>query len=53
MVPAAQAQTDRKDVGEILAHVGIPKVYSFHMLLAYSWGPFCCFTTSKDLGHVL
>ncbi|MGP3632667.1 Mu transposase domain-containing protein [Streptomyces sp. 24-1644] len=33
----------------MLAHVGIPKVYSFHMTLSYSRDPFCCFTTSQDL----
>ena len=26
------------------------KVYSFHMTLSYSRDPFCCFTTSQDLG---
>jgi hypothetical protein len=33
----------------VLAHVGIPKVCSFHMTLSYSRDPFCCFTTSRDL----
>lgn len=37
------------DEGAVLAHVGIPKVYSFHMVLSYSRDPFCCFTTSMDL----
>ncbi|WP_395358074.1 IS21 family transposase [Streptomyces sp. YH02] len=49
VVPGAQAQVDWGDEGQILAHVGIPKVYSFHMTLAYSRDPFCCFTTSQDL----
>ncbi|MQA05873.1 MAG: DDE-type integrase/transposase/recombinase [Streptosporangiales bacterium] len=40
---------DWADEGGILAHVGIPKVYSFHMVLSYSRDPFCCFTTSQDL----
>ncbi|WP_452176593.1 IS21 family transposase [Kitasatospora saccharophila] len=49
VVPGAQAQVDWGDEGEILAHLGIPKVYSFHMVLSYSRDPFCCFTTSQDL----
>ena len=32
-----------------MAHVGIPQVYSFHMVLSHSRDPFCCFTTSMDL----
>jgi transposase len=49
VVPGAQAQVDWGDEGGILAHAGIPKVYSFHMVLSYSRDPFCCFTTSQDL----
>lgn len=49
VVPGAQAQVDWGDEGAILAHVGIAKVYSFHMVLSYSRDPFCCFTTSQDL----
>src|SRR4051794_29823042 len=49
VVPGAQAQVDWGDEGGILAHVGVPKVYSFHMVLSYSRDPFCCFTTSQDL----
>jgi transposase len=49
VVPGAQAQADWGDEGGILAHVGIPRVYSFHMVLSYSRDPFCCFTTSQDL----
>jgi transposase len=49
VVPGTQAQVDWGDEGKILAHVGIPKVYSFHMTLSYSRDPFCCFTTSQDL----
>ncbi|SEU47417.1 IS21 family transposase [Nonomuraea wenchangensis] len=49
VVPGAQAQVDWGDEGAILAHVGIVKVYSFHMVLSYSRDPFCCFTTSQDL----
>ncbi|GAA3251296.1 IS21 family transposase [Nonomuraea helvata] len=45
----AQAQVDWGDEGGILAHMGIAKVYSFHMVLSYSRDPFCCFTTSMDL----
>ncbi|MGW6202175.1 IS21 family transposase [Streptomyces sp. NPDC055089] len=50
VIPGAQAQVDWGDEGKVLAHVGIPKVYSFHMTLSYSRDPFCCFTTSQDLG---
>ncbi|MGW2588551.1 IS21 family transposase [Streptomyces virginiae] len=49
VVPGAQAQVDWGDEGKILAHMGIAKVYSFHMTLSYSPDPFCCFTTSQDL----
>ena len=49
VVPGAQAQVDWGDEGKILAHVGILKVYSFHMTLSYSRDPFCCLTTSQDL----
>ncbi|WP_425338030.1 IS21 family transposase [Streptomyces anulatus] len=49
VVPGAQAQVDWGDEGKVLAHVGIPKVHSFHMTLSYSRVPFCCFTTSQDL----
>lgn len=45
----AQAQVDWGDEGPILAHVGVKKVYSFHMTLSYSRDPFCCFVTSQDL----
>ena len=40
---------DWGDEGAILAHVGIARVYSFHMVLSYSRDPFCGFTTSVDL----
>ncbi|MEU9015708.1 IS21 family transposase [Streptomyces sp. NPDC048479] len=49
VIPGAQAQVDWGDEGKILAHMGIAKVYSFHMVLSYSRDPFCCFTTSQDL----
>jgi transposase len=49
VVPGAQAQVDWGDEGGILAHVGIAKVYSFHMVLSYSRDPFVCLTTSQDL----
>ena len=49
VVPGAQAQVDWGDEGDLLGHVGIPHVYSFHMVLSYSRDPFCCFTTSMDL----
>ncbi len=49
VVPGAQAQVDWGDEGDLLAHVGIGTVYSFHMTLSYSRDPFTCFTTSMDL----
>src|SRR3954466_12920529 len=49
VVPGAQAQVDWGDEGDLLAHVGIPHVYSFHMTLSHSRDPFTCFTTSMDL----
>ena len=49
VVPGAQAQVDWGDEGDLLAHVGIPQVYSFHLVLSHSRDPFCCFTTSMDL----
>ncbi len=49
VIPGAQAQVDWGDEDKILAHMSIPKVYSFHMTLSYSRDPFCCFTTSQDL----
>jgi transposase len=49
VIPGAQAQVDWGDEGDLLGHVGIPHVYSFHMVLSYSRDPFCCFTTSMDL----
>jgi len=49
VVPAAQAQVDRGEEGDLLAHVGIPIVYSFHMTLSYSRDLFTWFTTSMDL----
>ncbi|WP_351236373.1 IS21 family transposase [Streptomyces sp. NPDC002133] len=49
VIPGAQAQVDWGDEGKILAHVGIEKVYSFHMTLSYSRDPFCCYVTSQDI----
>lgn len=49
VVPGAQAQVDWGDEGDVLGHVGIGNVYSFHMVLSYSRDPFTCFTTSMDL----
>ena len=49
VVSGAQAQVDWGDEGDRLAHVGIPTLYSFHMVLNYARDPFCCFTTSMDL----
>ena len=50
VVVGAQAQVDWGDEGAILLEAGIVKVYSFHTTLSYSRDPFCCFTTSQDLG---
>ncbi len=50
VVAGAQAQVDWGDEGAVLLDHGIGKVYSFHMTLSYSRDPFCCFTTSQDLG---
>lgn len=49
VVPGAQAQVDWGDEGDLLGHVGISNVYSFHMTLSHSRDPFTCFTTSMDL----
>ena len=49
VVPGAQAQVDWGDEGDVLAHVGIGNVYSFHMTLSHSRDPFTCFTTSMDM----
>ena len=49
VVPGAQAQVDWGEEGDVLAHVGIGAVYSFHMTLSSSRDPFTCFTTSMDL----
>ena len=49
VVPGAQAQVDWGDEGDLLAHVGIGQLYSFHVTLSYSRDPFCCFTTGMDL----
>ncbi len=49
VVAGAQTQVDWGDEGDLLAHVGIGNVYSFHMTLSYSRDPFTCFTTSMDL----
>ena len=49
VLAGAQAQVDWGDETTILAHVGIGKVWSFHMTLSYSRDPFCCFVDSADL----
>jgi len=49
VVPGAQAQVDWGDEGDLLAHAGVPQVYSFHLVLSHSRDPFCCFTTNMDL----
>ncbi len=49
VLPGAQAQVDWGEEGDVLAHVGIGTVYSFHMTLSYSRDPFTCFVTSMDL----
>ncbi|WP_435879829.1 hypothetical protein [Streptomyces flaveolus] len=47
VVPGAQAQVDWGDEGKILAHIGRPKVYSFHMTLSYSRDPFLPWSSSR------
>jgi transposase len=49
VLPGAQAQVDWGEEGDVLAHVGIGRVYSFHMTLSFSRDPFCCYVTSMDL----
>jgi transposase len=49
VTPGAQAQVDWGDEGEVLAHVGIGKVHSFHMVLSWSRDPFICYTAGADL----
>jgi transposase len=49
VVPGAQAQVDWGEQGDLLGHVGIGSVYSFHMTLSHSRDPFTCFTTSMGL----
>jgi transposase len=50
VLPGAQAQVDWGEEGGVLAHAGIAKTYSFHMVLSYSRDPFCCYADSMDLG---
>jgi transposase len=50
VLPGAQAQVDWGDEGELQVATGSLSVSSFHMTLAYSRDPFCCFTASQDLG---
>lgn len=49
VLPGAQAQVDWGDEGIVEGESGPVHVYSFHMTLAYSRDPFCCFVTSCDL----
>src|SRR4051794_22658494 len=49
VIPGAQAQVDWGDEGGVLAHAGVPRVYSFHMTLSHSRDPFVCFVTSMDI----
>lgn len=49
-VAGAQAQVDWGDETTILGHVGVGKVWSFHMTLSYSRDPFTCYVDSADLG---
>jgi transposase len=51
VTPGAQAQVDWGcEDRRLAAAVGVRHIYSFHMTLSYSRDPFCCFTTSCDLG---
>jgi transposase len=49
VLAGAQAQVDWGEEGDVLAHVGIDKTYTFHMTLSYSRDPFTCFTSCMDL----
>jgi transposase len=49
VLPGAQAQVDWGDEGEIQTATGPLHAFSFHMTLAYSRDPFCCFTAGQDL----
>jgi transposase len=49
VLPGAQAQVDWGDEGEILTAAGPLHASSFHMTLAYSRDPFCCFVAAQDL----
>jgi transposase len=49
VLPGAQAQVDWGDEGELQTPTGLLHASSFHMTLAYSRDPFCCFTASQDL----
>jgi transposase len=50
VLPGAQAQVDWGDEGELQTATGPLRVSSFHLTLAYSRDPFCCFTAAQDLG---
>jgi transposase len=50
VLAGAQAQVDWGDEGEITTATGPLRVSSFHMTLAYSRDPFCCYTAAQDLG---
>jgi len=49
VLPGAQAQVDWGDEGEVQTATGPLHAFSFHMTLAYSRDPFCCFTAGQDL----
>jgi hypothetical protein len=53
VVPGAQAQVDWGDEGDLLAHVGIPTVYSFHMVPQPFAGPVLLFHHQHGPGHLL
>ena len=53
VVPGAQAQVDWGDEGDLLAQVGIPTLYSFHMVLSYSRDPFLLFHHQHGSGRLL
>jgi transposase len=50
VLAGAQAQVDWGDEGELQTQAGPLHAFSFHMTLAHSRDPFCCFTASQDLG---
>jgi transposase len=49
VLAGAQAQVDWGDEGELATAGGPLHAFSFHMTLAHSRDPFCCFVAGQDL----